>query len=94
MDRHTNPTSAAPHPLVRPATATRHLVGVFLIVALVGIGGVAALATWVSVWPASVLACYLALVLVGIVMSSEGVALRRFRRQLAALPETVHPQGY
>jgi small neutral amino acid transporter SnatA (MarC family) len=78
----------------RTAPAARRLVSVVLIVALIAIGGLAVLATWVAALLAFIVACGLALDLIVARMSAEDPVLRRFRRQLAALPETVHPHGY
>jgi len=92
------------------APAARRLVSVVLIVALIAIGGLALVATWVAALLALIVACCLALDLTVArmsaedpclaldlsvaCMSAEDPVLRHFRRQLAALPETVHPQGY
>jgi hypothetical protein len=94
IDRRAHAPSAAPGLLGATAPATRRFVSVVLIVALITIGGLAVLATWVAALLAFVVACCLALDLIVAGMSSEDAVLRRFRRQLAALPETVHPQGY
>ncbi len=84
-----------PLSLGRTASAARHVGGVGLIVLLIGIGGVAAAAAWSSSLLGFVAGCCVVLVVVTVVwMSREDVVLRHFRRQLAALPETAHPQGY
>jgi hypothetical protein len=92
MDRRTHAPSASPLLLGRTAPAARRLVSIVLILALLTIGGAAVLATWVGALLAFFVACCLALDLIVAEMRSEDALLRRFRRQLAALPETAHPQ--
>jgi hypothetical protein len=94
MDRRAHPQAASPLPRARTAAAARYVGIVGLIVLLIGIG-VAAAAAWSSSLLGFVAACSVALVVVAVVWTSrEDVVLRRFRRQLAALPETAHPHGY
>jgi hypothetical protein len=95
MDRRAHPPTATSLPRRRTAPTALPLVGVGLVAALIAIAGVAALAALVSPLLAVFVACSVAFVTLLVVGTCrEDLALRRFRRDLAALPETVHPLGY
>lgn len=80
----------------------RCLVALGLAIAILGVGIGAALTAWTSpVLPFFEVCCLLPLVAVGCLelwpagcaVQARRSAIRRFRRQLDALPETSHPLG-